>query len=97
MPRTDRYFPNDARSESPTLIFETYEEDVNGNGALDPGEDTDADGVLDHPNVWPPGGDPRADLLTFYELESDTLIVRPIKPLREETTYAVVLTNRLVG
>jgi hypothetical protein len=97
VPRTDRYFPNDARSESPTLIFETYEEDLDGDGVLDPGEDTDADGVLDHPNVWPPGGDPRADLLTFYELESDTLIVRPVVPLREETTYAVVLTNRLVG
>ena len=29
-------------------------------GQLDFGEDTDNDGVLDHPNVWPEGGDPRA-------------------------------------
>ena len=53
--------------------------------------------MLDHPNVWPEGGDPRLDLLSWYERETDTLIVRPARPLREETTYAVVLTERLVG
>lgn len=105
--KTDRYFPisldgvglptNDARMDSPTLVFETAEEDLNDNGLLDPGEDTDDDGVLDHPNVWPEGGDPRADLLTWYEIETNTLIARPVRPLREQTTYAVVLTDRLVG
>ena len=97
VPQTDRYFPNDPRSESPSLLFETVDEDVNGNGVLDWGEDTDNDGRLDVPNVWPEGGDPRADLLGFYELESETLILRPVVPLREETTYAVVLTDRLLG
>jgi hypothetical protein len=97
VPKSDRYFPNDKRADSPSLMFETYEEDLNGNGVLDPGEDTDDDGVLDHPNVYPLGGDPREDLLTFYERETNTLIVRPVVPLREETTYAVVLTERLVG
>lgn len=92
-----QYFPNDAHASSPSLVFEGTEEDANGNGALDAGEDTDGDGVLDHPNVWPEGGDPRSNMLTFYELESDTLIVRPVVPLREETRYAVVLTSRLTG
>ncbi len=35
-------------------------------------------------------------LLTFYERETDTLIVRPLIPLEEKTRYAVVLTDRLV-
>ena len=94
---TDRYFPNDPREDSPALLFETADEDLNRNGILDPGEDTDNDGVLDRPNVWPEGGDPREDLMTWYERETNTLIVRPVVPLREETRYAVVLTERLVG
>ena len=77
-------------------------EDTNGNGVLDPPEDTDADGVLDQPN-WYPGADPawsdlagRADaLMTFYEAQSHTLILRPMVPLRERTRYAVVVTRRL--
>ncbi|MFT7517956.1 MAG: hypothetical protein ACI9MC_000080 [Kiritimatiellia bacterium] len=94
--RTDRYFTNDPRSDSPSIIFEMGEEDLNGNGILDPGEDTDNDGILDHPNVYPLGGDPRADMLTWYERETNTLIARPVVPLLEETRYAVVLTSRLV-
>src|SRR5438128_1478495 len=46
------YFANDPRAGASNLIFETAKEDANGNGALDPGEDTDGDGVLDHPNTW---------------------------------------------
>ena len=97
VPRPDRYFANDARVTSPTLVFDTVDEDINQNGVLDWGEDTDNDGVLDKPNVWPEGGDPRADLLEWYERETNTLMVRPIKPLREGTRYAVVLTSRLRG
>ncbi len=94
--QTDRYFPNDPRPLSTALYFETYEEDLNGNGRLDPGEDTDDDGVLDHPNVFPVDGDPRDDLMTWYERETDTLILRVVRPLREQNTYAVVLTERIV-
>ncbi len=93
----NRYFPNDPRAGEPSLIFETADEDLNHNGSMDPGEDTDGDGVLDVPNVYPEGGDHFEDLLTFYEKETNSLIVRPVMPLREETTYAMVLTNRLVG
>ncbi len=35
-------------------------------------------------------------LLTFYERETDTLILRPLVPLEEMRRYAVVLTDRLV-
>ena len=39
-----------------------------------------------------PRGQPRpADLLSWYERETD--IARPVRPLREKTTYAVVLTS----
>ncbi|MDP2307196.1 MAG: hypothetical protein Q8P18_14315 [Pseudomonadota bacterium] len=97
VPDPNRYFPNDSRSTCPSLVFDTVEEDLDGDGILDWGEDTDNDGVLDHPNVWPTGGDPRDDLLSWYEKSTNTLIVRPTRPLREMTTYAMVLTERLVG
>lgn len=35
-------------------------------------------------------------LLTFYERETDTLVLRPLLPLDEMTRYAVVITDRLV-
>lgn len=94
LPDRGRFFTNDPRADESTLLFETVDEDLNGNGALDPGEDTDNDGVLDKPNVWPEGSD---QVISWYERETDTLIVRPVVPLREKTTYAVILTERLVG
>lgn len=97
------YWKNDPRVDTMSLLFEETAEDVNGNGILDPGEDTDADGVLDVPNYLP-GASPapgdlgaRADaLMTFYERETNTLLLRPMTPLDERTTYAVVVTRRLV-
>jgi len=91
------YFDADPRAGAGNVLFETVEEDLNGNGVLDPGEDTDDDGVLDHPNVWPPGADPVDGLMTFYESETNTLIMKPVVPLRERSRYAVVLTRRLKG
>lgn len=35
-------------------------------------------------------------LVGFYEMQSNTLTMRPVMPLRERNEYAVVLTNRLV-
>jgi len=87
-------FEADPRADLETLVFEEVEEDLNGNGVLDPGEDTDMDGVLDHPNTL--DGTEAGLRLEFYERESNTLILKPIMPLREKTTYAVVLTERLV-
>ncbi|MFP4598162.1 MAG: hypothetical protein ACLFVJ_07920 [Persicimonas sp.] len=94
------YFANDSRSQGSNLLFETVaEEDTNGNGELDPMEDTDDDGVWDRPNTRTPDGDPLApgELLDFYERETNSLIIRSMRPLRSETTYAVVLTSDLVG
>lgn len=100
--RRDNYWDNDPRAGTISILFEEVDEDINGNGVLDPGEDTDADGVLDRPNYLPgvhPSPDDlaaRADaMMSFYERETNTLILRPLVPLRERTTYAVVVTRRL--
>jgi len=97
LPDTGRFFVNDPRRDEPTLLFETVDEDLNGNGLLDPYEDTDNDGVLDRPNYYPEDSRDQRDLLSWYERETNTLIARPVAPLQEQTTYAVVLTERLVG
>lgn len=94
----NRYYENDPRGTTSNILFETVNEDVNGNGVMDPGEDTDFDGVLDHANFLDPDGtDDVADLVSFYERETNTLILRPLIPLKERTRYAVVLTKRLLG
>lgn len=87
------YFENDRESDQ--LPFEDREEDANRNGKLDLGEDLDMDGVLDHPNVLIPGQS-SFETMEWYERETNTLLLKPVMPLRENTTYAVVLTRRLV-
>lgn len=99
----DGYWKNDPRGDTISVIFDETDEDTNKNGKLDEGEDTDLDGVLDVPNYLP-GKKPdpanlaeRADaLMTFYEKQSNTLLLRPMVPLDERTTYAVVVTRRLL-
>jgi hypothetical protein len=100
----DGYWGGDARGDTLALLYEEHSEDTNGNGELDQGEDTDLDGHLDVPNYVPAETRTkdemtkveRADaLMTCYERETNTLIVRPLKPLRERTRYAVVVTRRL--
>jgi len=99
----NRYWENDYRAGESNILFETVEEDLNGNGILDPGEDTDFDGVLDHPNTL--DGTRRDDepldtydrMLWFYERETNTMLLRPVLPLEEQTRYAVVVTDRLRG
>lgn len=91
---TNKFFMNDPREETSNLLFETAAEaDANHNGVLDPEEDTDHDGVWDAPNTS--GPDPYRDLLTFYEKQTHTLIIRPVVTLAQRTTYAVVLTRRI--
>jgi hypothetical protein len=98
----NRFWDNDTRAGLVSMLFDEVDEDTNGNGVLDPGEDTDGDGVLDKPNYLP-GSHPSADdpaartdaLMSFYESETNTLIVRPMEPLRERTVYAVVVTRRI--
>ncbi|MBN1947133.1 MAG: hypothetical protein JW797_15765 [Bradymonadales bacterium] len=97
------FWKNDPRNWTISLLFEEEDEDANANGRLDVGEDTDSDGVLDRPNYLPGAAPLRDDLaaradalMTFYERESSTVILRPLVPLRERTTYAVVVTRRLL-
>jgi hypothetical protein len=103
-----QYFPNDSRYYGSNLFLETYNEDENENGVFDPyiDRDTDFDGAFDQPNVFSNGAwrlndaDPWSeyhDLIDFYERETNTLIMRPVLPLEEESVYAVVVTNRLKG
>lgn len=87
------YFPNDPRGETGNLLFEEVEEDLNRNNVLDPGEDTDMDGTLDHPNVRFPGD---TKTMLHYERETKSLLFRPLMPMRERNVYAVVITKRLV-
>lgn len=99
------YWKGDSRGDTLSLFFEEYDEDTNANGVLDEGEDTDLDGLLDKPNYWPGVTKKhtemnlaeRADaLMSFYEKETNTLIVRPLVPLHERSTYAVVVTRRVL-
>ena len=99
-----RYGPNDPKASEPNLIFETVEEGAGlPQTAYRPELDRDFDGVLDHPNTRPrrrsSPSDIRGvdDVITWYERETDTLVLRPIVPLDEKTEYAVVLTDRLRG
>lgn len=94
-----KYFDFDNRVMGSNLVFESVQEvDLNGNGVLDPIEDTDDDGVWDTPNVLTPGGDPLepGQMLEFYERETNTLIIRTLDVLRPATRYAVVLTSALL-
>lgn len=96
------YWKNDPRGWTLSLAYEEADEDLDGNGRLDPGEDTDADGELDLPNYLPGRSPARDDLagrsdalMSFYERATNTVIARPMVPLDERTTYAVVVTRRL--
>jgi hypothetical protein len=95
-----QYYPNDPRGTSNNLLFETVEEGAGlPQSAYTPALDTDFDGVLDHPDtLGSPGAQPGIDdLMTWYERQTDTLILRPLLPLEEKTEYAVVITDRLQG
>lgn len=106
----NRFFPFDVHGTATNSLFEERNEDLDGDGELDPGEDTDGDGVLDRPNLDDPTacdavpfGTVAYDqciqdhLLTFYERQTDTLILRPLWPLEQRCTHAVVLSKRLTG
>ena len=98
----ERYFDADPRVHTLTTWFEETNEDLNQNGLLDFGEDSDGDGVLDQANYLPntqPDPDSLAQrmdaMMTFYEKETHTLITLPLTPLRPRTRYAVIVTTRL--
>ncbi|MEM6954171.1 MAG: hypothetical protein AAF645_00745, partial [Myxococcota bacterium] len=92
-----QYWQNDPRAGEHLLLLETVDEDVNNNGILDPGEDTDFDGHLDEPNTRTGEPGDIDDLITYYERETRTLMLKPIIPLQPTRQYAVVITDRLLG
>ncbi len=91
---------DDPRWTASNTLFETVDEDLDGDGVLDPYEDTDFDGHLDRPNTWSRedrGSADADDLITFYERETNTLVAWPVVPLEENARYAVVLTRHMLG
>jgi len=102
--RLDSFWEADPRGNTNTLLFEEYDEDANGNGTFDEGEDNDLDGHFDKPNYLPGVTKKTSEMnlaeradatMTFYERETNTLILRPLLALRERNRYAVVVTRRL--
>ena len=102
------FFPFDSRYDAHNILFEERYEDQNNNGILDEGEDIDSDGILDIPNFI----NPRAclqtegiaynqcvadNLMNFYDRQANRLYLKPLWPLEQQCTYAVVLSNRLRG
>ncbi len=98
----------DEHAEDRTFLLEQRNEDLNGNGRLDEGEDLDQDGILDVANFIDPSvcdglkynsiehDQCVADhLMTFYDRGSNTLTLRPLWPLEEGCSHAVLLTDRL--
>ena len=88
------WFPNDYRADGSNLLFETVDEEKLG-------KDTNFDGEIMKSNLYDLNHDsvlnPIDDLVTFYEFETNSLIMQPLLPLRPREEYAVVLTRRLVG
>ncbi len=93
--RQDFGLVTDTRFRNQQLVFDETNEDLNRNGKLDLGEDTDMDGVLDRGN-YARETDGEFDVMSFYERETNTLIMKPVLPMRENNVYAAVITRRLV-
>jgi dienelactone hydrolase len=83
--------PHDPRGGENNLLFETVDEDAGGDGRFSESRDSDGDRVLDRPNVGAAG------LIEFYERESNTLLIRPMRAMRAGHVYAVVLTEGVRG
>jgi len=84
------YYPNDPRINEQNLVFETANEAVGAcaDGVYRPQCDTDFDGVLDRPDTLGPAKqyDGVDNLMTWYERQTDTLVLQPILPMQEKTS-----------
>ena len=82
------YFMNDPEAQTTNLFFPTRQTGVPN--FLHP---VDPNWAKSH------GGVPQQsdDLMTFYEKATRTLNLRVVRPLKQRTTYAVVLTKNLKG
>ncbi|MFC1889061.1 hypothetical protein ACFL4G_04820, partial [Thermodesulfobacteriota bacterium] len=90
---------------NPDPVGDDYDEISNpdgteGNGRLDAGEDHDRDGVLDVGNRIDLDYDGRLDadeFVEWYEVETNTLNIRTLVPLKQRTEYVVVMTRAIKG
>jgi hypothetical protein len=80
--RPDQYFINDPNSGAYNLLFPTSGPFPNFLHTAQP-----------HDTLR----EQADDLLTFYERQTRTLVLRPVVPLKQEHRYAFVLTTRLHG
>jgi hypothetical protein len=87
-----QYWDHDPHADSPNLLFETHDEDLNANGVLDPYEDIDFDGVLDRPNTF--SGKPVATI-DPTNLEQ-VLAAGAARPIDDLITYYEKETHTLV-
>ena len=87
-----QYWDHDEHADSPNLLFETHDEDVNNNGLLDPYEDIDFDGVLDKPNTW--SGKPVSPI-TRENLPE--LLKSPARPIDDLITFYEKETDTLIA
>ena len=73
--------------------------DWNGNGVLDCGEDFNCNQRWDDDEVDLDGDGMLApcEFTEFYEVETNTLMARPIVPMEQETEYAVVIAKGMTG
>ena len=102
------FFQFDSRFDAHNILFEERHEDTNGNSILDEGEDLDHDGILDIPNFIDPDACLDLDgieynqcvadnLMNFYDRQANRLYLKPLWPLEQQCTHAVILTERLKG
>lgn len=85
------------RGEEIALDFGDGAFPIQGGGrfwAFDPDEDL-PDFLLPRDNDWAVGGEERR--VTHYEVETSTLILRPLEPLTAGARYAVLLTRDIAG
>lgn len=70
-------------------VFDRYWTDLDGDGEVDHGNEYDFndDGVYDQ----------NTELVTYYEFESNSLVLRPLYPYDQRAMYAVVITEDLKG
>ncbi len=86
LPKTDNYFPNDPLSTQSNLLFATTGAQPNFIHDVDP----DWEKTHTAPQMYD-------DLMTFWERATNTMLIRPVRPLDQQTTYAVILTDQIVG
>ncbi len=86
LPKTDNYFPNDPLFDQSNILFGTKGGQPNFIHEVDPNWEA----THTAPQMYD-------DLMTFWERATNTLLIRPVRPLDQQTSYAIILTDQLMG